>query len=555
VTGVAAVPVPDLVVTDATIVTVDPRQPRAAWVAVHRGRVLAVGSRADQAPAARRRVSLGGATLVPGFHDAHNHTVHYGRSLTSIELRHPHVASLEELYEAVAEAAGRLPAGSWIFGENYDQNKLGAHPSLDRLDRVAPDHYVRLGHNSRHMCFVNSSVLRELDIASAPDPTGGRVERDADGRPTGLLLESAMELLRPLTWPTPIERMVDYIKAAHRQYLSEGLTAVQEAGVGTGLAGSAPAEAFAFQTARSRGVLGVRTTLMPDGTAAAAIAGADGDAAFGYGLGVVSGFGDVWLRLGPMKLFSDGSLIGRSAAMNEGFADDPCNHGMLAMAPGELEARIGAAHRGGWQVATHAIGDRAVEEVIDAYAEALRHTPRRDHRHRIEHAGISSDAAVARMAELGLIPDPQGRFVGELGDGMIRALGVDRVAHCYRGRSLLEAGIELPASSDRPVVDGAPLRGIHDMVNRRTDTGQEFAPQEAITAEQALRAYTYGSAHAAFLETQMGSIEAGKLADFAVLSEDLTAIAPERIRDIEVLSTVVDGRAAFDPGGVWTREG
>lgn len=542
---------PDLLITDATVITVDPARPRAAWVAVHEGRIAAVGTSTEDAPTARRRVSLAGAALVPGFHDAHNHTVHFGRSLTSIELRHPHVASLEQLYEAVAEAARRLPAGEWIFGENYDQNKLGGHPSLERLDQVAPDHLVRLGHNSRHMCFVNSRVIRELDIAGAQDPTGGRVERDAAGRPTGLLLESAQELLRPLTWPTPVERMVDYVEAAHRQYLSEGLTAVQEAGVGVGLAGSAPAEAFAFQSARARGLLGVRTTLMPDGTGAAPIESADGEAAFGYGLGLVSGFGDLWLRLGPMKLFSDGSLIGRSAAMNDGFADDPCNHGILAMAPGELEAKILAAHRGGWQVATHAIGDRAVDEVVEAYAAALEDTPRPGHRHRIEHAGVASDRAVARMAELGLIPDPQGRFIGELGDGMMRALGPERVAQCYRGRSLLDAGIELPGSSDRPVVDGAPLKGIHDMVNRRTDSGQEFAPQEALTAEEALRAYTYGSAHAAFLEPHMGSITPGKVADLAVLSRDLTAVDPGQIRDIEVVATVVAGRAAYDPSDLW----
>ncbi len=543
----------DLLVTDATIITVDPDRPRAAWVAVRNGRIAAVGSSNDDAPPARRRVSLGGAALVPGFHDAHNHTVQFGRSLTGIDLRHPHVSSLEELYAAVAEAAHRLPPGSWIFGENYDQNKLGGHPDLARLDQVAPNHLLRLGHTSRHMCFVNSRVLRRLDIANAADPTGGRVERDASGQPTGLLLESAQELLRPLTWPAPVERMVDYIAAAHRQYLSEGLTAVQEAGVGVGLAGSAPAEAFAFQTARSRGLLGVRTTLMPDGTGAAGIEGAEDDAVFGYGLGLVTGFGDLWLRLGPMKLFSDGSLIGRSAAMNDGFTDDPCNHGMMAMAPGQLEARILAAHRGGWQVATHAIGDRAVDQVVDAYAAALRHTPRSGHRHRIEHAGIASDAAVARMAELGLIPDPQGRFIGELGDGMASALGPDRVAQCYRGRSLLDAGIELPGSSDRPVVDGAPLKGIHDMVNRRTDSGREFGPQEALTPDEALRAYTYGSAHAAFLEPHMGSITPGKVADFAVLSHDLTAVDPGSIRDIEVLATVVDGSAAFDPADLWSR--
>jgi len=542
----------DLLINDAVVLTVNPAQPRATWVALLGGRVLAVGTDPEQAPIARRRIGLGGATLVPGFHDAHNHSVFFGQSLTSIDLRFPGVPTLDSVYRHVREAAARQPKGSWIFGENYDQNKLGGHPQLSEIDKAAPDHFVRLGHNSRHMCFVNSRVLRELDIDSAPDPTGGRVDRTPDGRPSGLLLESAMELVRPLTWPTPLETMVDSIGDAHRQYLSEGLTAVQEAGVGKGLAGSAPAEAYAFQVARQRGVLGVRTTMMPVSVGATAIPGADQDEAFGFGLGMVSGFGDLWLRLGPMKVFSDGSLIGRSAAMNEDFSDRPCNHGMLALEPGELERTLLAAHRSGWQIATHAIGDRAVNEVLNAYERCLKEAPRKDHRHRIEHAGVASDAAVQRMAALGVIPDPQGRFIGEIGDGMIRALGAQRVDECYRGQSFLQAGIELPGSSDRPVVDGAPLKGIHDLVNRRTDSGQEFALQEALTPEQALRAYTYGSAYSTFLEADMGSIEPGKVADFAVLSDDLTRIEHEHIGAIEVLSTVIDGQARFDSTGDWT---
>ena len=542
--------VPDLVITDASILTVNPEQPRTSWMAVLNGRVLAAGTRPEDAPTARRSVSLGGATVVPGFHDAHNHSVYYGQSLTRIDLRFPGVSTLDELYEHVRVAAAQQPKGTWIFGENYDQNKLGGHPQLEQLDRVAPDHFVRLGHNSRHMCFVNSRVLQEVDIDNAADPTGGRVDRVVAGRPTGLLIESAMELVRPLTWPTPLETMVDCIEAAHRQYLSEGLTAVQEAGVGQGLAGSSPTEAYAFQVARERSLLGVRTTLMPTRVGAEPVHGATGDDAFGFGL--VSGFGDLWLRLGPLKVFSDGSMIGRSAAMNHDYSDEPCNRGLLALGPGQLQETLLAAHRGGWQIATHAIGDRAVDEVLEVYARCLAQVPRRDHRHRIEHAGVASDAAVQRMAELGVIPNPQGRFIGELGDGMIRALGPDRVSQGYRGLSFLKAGIELPASSDRPVVDGAPLLGIHDMVNRRTDSGQEFALHEAMTPEQALRAYTYGSAHATCLESEMGSLEPGKVADFAVLSDDLTQIEPERIREIQVLATFIDGRALFDPSGDWS---
>jgi predicted amidohydrolase YtcJ len=543
----------DLLLTDATFLTVDPLRPRASWLAVRDGRIVALGDAEDR-PAARRTLRLDGATVVPGFHDAHVHTVHVGKSLTSIELRYPHVGSMEELYDAVRAAVERTPTGGWIFGENYDQNKLGGHPDIEVLDRIAPDHLVRLGHNSRHMCFVNSRVVEALGLHGAADPTGGRVDRRPDGRPSGLLLESAMELLRPLTWPIPLDTMVDYIAAAQEQYVREGVTAVQEAGIGDGLAGSSPVEALAFQQARDKGALLVRTTLMPAYAGAGPLPGAAGDRAYGFGLGLRTGFGDTWLRLGPLKVFSDGSLIGRSAAMKDGFTDDPCNHGMLALAEGELERIILDAHVGGWQVATHAIGDRAVDAAIEAYAAALEALPRHDHRHRIEHAGIAGDAAVARMAALGLIPDPQGRFIGELGDGMIAALGPERVHHCYRGRSLLDAGIELPGSSDRPVVDGAPLRGIHDMVNRRTDSGQDFAVEEALTAAEALRAYTYGSAHAAFLEQQMGSLAPGRLADLAVLSDDLTRVAPQRIRDIEVLATVIEGRFAFDSAGQWRHD-
>ena len=286
---------------------------------------------------------------------------------------------------------------------------------------------------------------------------------------------------------------------------------------------------------------------MPVNAGAAELGGADGDDAFGFGLGVRTGFGDPWLRFGPMKIFSDGSLIGRSAAMTEPYADDSSNRGMLAMDESELQETVLRAHRSGWQLATHAIGDLAVDAVLDAYERALQASPRSDHRHRIEHAGVVSEQAVSRMAALGVIPSPQGRFIGEIGDGMINALGPERIAWCYRARSFLNAGIELPASSDRPVVDGAPLRGIHDLVNRRTDSGIELAPTEALSAAQALRAYTYGSAYATFAESTMGSLRPGKLADMAVLTDDPTSIDPAGIRDIEVIATLLEGRVVYGP--------
>jgi predicted amidohydrolase YtcJ len=217
---------------------------------------------------------------------------------------------------------------------------------------------------------------------------------------------------------------------------------------------------------------------------------------------------------------------------------------------GQLADTIIAAHRSGWQVATHAVGDRAIDLVLDSYAEALDRYPREDPRHRIEHFSVSRPDQVARAAQLGVVAVPQGRFATEIGDGMLAALGPDRASWLYRHRSLLEAGMTLPGSSDRPVVAGAPLLGIHDMVNRRTGSGAPYNQGEAITAEQALRAYTYGSAYASHQEHVKGSLTPGKLADLVVLSEDPTAVSPDRIAAVEVLATFTGGRCRFHDGSV-----
>jgi predicted amidohydrolase YtcJ len=222
--------------------------------------------------------------------------------------------------------------------------------------------------------------------------------------------------------------------------------------------------------------------------------------------------------------------------------------GYLQADAAELQATIIAAHRSGWQVATHAIGDLAIDVVLDAYERALEEFPRRDPRHRIEHFAVVQPRQVARAAGLGVIAVPQGRFATELGDGMLAAVGPARHDWLYRQRSLLEAGMVLPGSSDRPVVAGAPLLGIADMVNRRTASGAPFNPGEAITAQQALHAYTRGSAYASRQEHVKGSIAPGMLADLVVLSEDPTAVSPERIAGLAVLATIVDGHPRHDAG-------
>jgi predicted amidohydrolase YtcJ len=545
--------VTDLALVNANVLTMDPdplARPRASAVTIAGGRIEAL----DVSPAgADRVVDLRGATVLPGFHDAHNHMVGFGMSLAEVDLRSSAAGSLDELYAAVARRAETTAPGGWVVGSGYDQNKLGVHPHRDALDRAAPGRRVWLRHTSGHMCVVNSLVLADLGLDMAgPDLPGGRVATDADGRPSGLLEERAQLLVGSLVYPYPLAELTEAIGRAAAQYLKEGITSCTEAGIGGGWVAHSPAELAAYQAARDHGNLGVRVELMAASEVLHSLGAHAGDGLVaGLDLGISTGFGDDWLRLGAVKIFADGSLVGRTAALHEPYAGDGADgggRGYLQADAAELQATIIAAHRSGWQVATHAIGDLAIDVVLDAYERALAQYPRRDPRHRIEHFAVVQPGQVARAAGLGVIAVPQGRFATELGDGMLAAVGPARHDWLYRQRSLLEAGMVLPGSSDRPVVAGAPLLGIGDMVNRRTASGVPFNPGEAITVSQALHAYTRGSAYASRQEHVKGSIAPGMLADLVVLSEDPTAVSPERIAGLAVLATIVDGQCRYDAG-------
>ncbi|WP_240340307.1 amidohydrolase [Nocardioides sp. SYSU D00038] len=512
----------------------------AEAVAVLGDRVVAL----EEVPA-RRVVDLGGAVVAPGFSDAHNHMAWYGLTLAEVDLR---VGSMDELLDRVAERARETPEGEWVVGAGYDDNKVGGHPHRDALDRAADGRPVWLRHTSGHMCTVSSAVLARLGLAErGREVPGGVVVVDADGRPTGVLQETAQELLNPLVLPYPVDVLVDAIERAARVYLRQGITRCVEAGIGGGWIGKSPVEVAAYQRARDAGRLPVRVELMVAAEVLHPLAGhADDGLPVGLDLGLRTGFGDDRLRIGPMKIFSDGSLIGHTAAMCHDFADAPGERGYLQGEADDLRRTIVDAHRSGWRVAAHAIGDAAIDLVLDAYEEAQRRWPRPDPRHRIEHFGVARDDQVTRAAALGVVPVPQARFVRELGDGFLRALGPKRAGQAYRLRSLLDAGLVLPGSSDRPVVDGAPLLGMQDMVERRTAAGAAFGPAEALTGLEALASYTVGSAQASHLEDRLGTLAPGMLADLVVLSDDPAAVAPDRIGAIEVLRTVVGGETAWD---------
>jgi len=542
----------DVLYVNGRFHTQDPARPQATALATLAGRVVATGD-ADLAGRleAVRVVDLGGQTVVPGFNDAHNHMLFFGVNLDDVDLSSPPMRSVDDICRAIAARAATVEEGEWVIGAGYDQNKLveGRHPTAAELDAVAPRHRVWLKHNSGHMCSVNSLVLR--DIADRPVPDGGAVVTGEDGRPTGLILEQAQALVRRLTYPMSVDRMVAAIGRANRQYLAEGVTSATEAGVGAGLLANSPIELRAWQEARRRGVLGVRVNMLVAVEALHHVDAHDDDGeCFSLDGGLVGPFGDEWLRIGGTKVFSDGSLIGRTAAMFEPFEGGGCNCGFFQTEPELLRRRIEAAHRSGWQVCTHAIGDRAVATVLDIYADCQRRFPRPDPRHRIEHCGVTRAELLDQVQALGVIPVPQGRFISEIGDGMKAALGVHRTPDAYRQRSFLERGIPLPGSSDRPVVAGAPLLGMHDMVNQRTASGEPFVPAEAIGIGAALQAYTAGSAYAAFEERTKGRLAPGMLADFVVLGEDLLTVDRDGIGEVPVLATVVGGEIAHDTVGL-----
>lgn len=537
----------DIRFVNARIWTGDPRLPRSDRLAVWDGRVVALGEGADELESASE-IDLGRAAVCPGFHDAHAHTTAYGLATEELDLSSSAVSSLNDLYAKVGERASNSGPGAWVLGSGYDQNKLGdAHPRRTELDRVAGEHPVWLKHVSGHMSVVNSAVLSRIGRRLSDAISGGAIERDDNGEPTGLLQEQAQHLVRDLIAPYPRDQLVAALARAHERYVAMGVTSVCDAGIGGGGVGHSGVELSAYQAAREAGYLKARTTTMVALEALHPVEANDADGVeLGLDLGIRTGFGDDCLKVGAVKIFADGSLIGRTCFMREPFANDPTNRGFLQMEASRLRSSILAAHRSGWQVATHAIGDAAVDLVIDAYEEALANHPVTDHRHRIEHCGVTSPDAVKRIASLGIIPVPQGQFISEVGDGMAAALGPERIPRAYRMRSFLEAGIVLPGSSDLPVSSGRPLQGIQDMTNRRTASGFAFGPEETISVEDAIRAYTWGSAYATFFEQEVGILAPGMLADFVVLSEDPMTVDPDGIGDIAVLATAIGGRIVYE---------
>lgn len=519
----------DLVIENARIYTVNPKQPVVQALAVRRGRIVYAGSEPSAyIGSGTRHLDLQGATVVPGLIDSHGHMAGMGDLLQSLDFRG--VRSISAIADAVSTAAAKRAKGEWIRGWAWDQTEWGGQfPAAESLDRAAPDNPVFLTRVDGHAAWVNHRALAAVGIDKLRgDPPGGRIVRDASGEPTGILVDTAQGLVRSKI-PKRTEAEVEQaIALAAQECVRFGLTGVHDAGVGE-------AELEAYRRLIGKGKLPLRVYAMIGGS------GPLWEEYLAKGLEIGER-----LTVRSIKLVSDGAMGSRGAAFWKPYADDPKNSGLLRLDEEAIKKVARSASEHGFQVNTHAIGDRANRTVLDAYGAVLKGT--NDKRFRIEHAQIVTPSDVALFVQNSVIASIQSTHATSDMRWAEARLGKDRMAGAWLAQTFLKAGVPIANGSDFPVERTNPLLGFYAAVTRQDTEGNPpdgFLPKERLTREQALHSWTLGGAYAAFEEKEKGSLEPGKMADFVVLSQDIMKIPAAEILRTQVRMTVVGGEIVY----------
>ena len=540
-----AAAVADVVLTNGKIWTVNEAQPEAEAVAVWRGRILAVGSNADIRPLIgpkTRVIDAQGRRVLPGFHDTHVHFLSSGQQISQVALKD--AKDEAEFGRRLKEFDAKLPRDRWLLGEDWDHDRTfaGKLPTAALIDRYVPDRPVFLRRYDGHMAVVNTHVLRLAGItATTKDPSGGVIYRlPRSQEPSGVLRDNAMDLVTPLIPPPSDAEIAEAVRAALIEAHRQGVTTIQDMDGSGGV--TRPKLLRLYQRLAKSGQLGLRVDFFWPLSAWNSLAR----------LGVARNLGDEYMTIGGVKGFVDGSLGSSTAKMFEPFVNEPGSRGVYVTPLNKLREYIEGADRAGLAVAVHAIGDQANAELLDIFAEVARKNGPRDRRFRIEHAQHLRPQDYKRFADLGVIASMQPYHAIDDGRWAEGRIGATRCASSYAWRSLLDAGAKLAFGSDWPVAPISPLLGIDAAVNRRTLDAKHpegWFPEQRITATEAVRAYTLTGAYAGFHEKDSGSLEAGKLADFVVLSRDILAPAErDHIAETEVTLTVVGGQVVWEKG-------
>ena len=525
--------VPDMVLVNGHLLTMDAKLPVAEAVAIADGRLFAVGTSADIVRLAgplTKRIDLGKKTVVPGFIDAHNHPAMAGREhLRSVDCDLRSIAAIQAAIKARAE---RTQAGQWVLGFKYDDTKTAERRFLTRedLDAAAPDHPVFISHRGGHTGYVNSKAIAlALPSESVPDPAGGHLVRDAKGRLTGRALETATDLFQSKI-PSKLTRQ-DFqagVKLISSMLVKTGITSVTDAG-------ATPDELRAYQDARDAGDLSVRVYC---------------HIIYGFldrmlAAGVRTGLGDDWVKVGAMKAVCDGSISERTARLAEPYVGRPNDRGIIVTDPDTLYRQARQAHEAGWQVGIHANGDVGIDLTLTVFERLAKELPRRDPRFRIEHCTMITPDLVRRIKALGAIPTPFSTYVYFHGEKM-REYGPERLDRMFALRSFLDAGVRAALASDYPPGPFEPMMALQSMVTRTDINGTVWGPKQKIRIDEALRVGTLHGAYASFEEHRKGSIEVGKLADLVVLGRDPLRTEPSELIRIPIERTMVGGKWVFE---------
>lgn len=514
-------------------------------LAIFRDKVLSAGSDAEIKPLIgpkTRVIDLKGRLATPGLNDSHLHLVSLGMTMGWVDSKPEAAPTLETLLEAIAARAARSKPGEWILSRGYDQTKLdvGRHPYREELDRAAPNNPVMLVRTCGHIAICNSEALRLGGIdEKSPTPQGGLIEQE-NGRLTGLLAENARAPVQAAIPAASEEDIIAGIERGGRYLLSLGITSCMDAAVGQK---GGFGEIAAYHRAKRDGRLPVRTWLT--------LLGDDGRSIVPqcYEAGLISGTGDDMLMVGAVKLFLDGSAGGRTAWMTEPYLGEDKTTGVWMWEDAELERMVLDAHKKGYQLACHAIGDAAIEQLITAYEKALAAYPDPDRCHRIEHCGFSTPEQHERMVKAGIYPCPQQVFIHDFGDAYVKVLGPERALPSYPFRTWFDLGLRPATGSDAPVCDPNPFPNFHTMLTRETWKGTVMDAAQCVSIEEALQAYTEFGAFSQKQEKVKGRLAPGFLADVAVFSRDLlTADPADILKDTRCDLTILGGEVVYERG-------
>jgi predicted amidohydrolase YtcJ len=541
--GIARAQSADLVLINGRIYTVDNARPVVSALAVRDGRVLFIGSDAEAKTLVRpstRVVDLNGAAVYPGFTDAHAHLLGLGTTLRRVNLAG--ATSYDEVISRVQAWAKNVKPGDWILGRGWDQNRWAVKefPTQDALSRAFPNNPVVLTRIDGHALLANARAMELARVtASTADPAGGRVIRDAAGAPAGVFVDNAQSLItRAIPAATRAETRAA-ILAAITEANRWGLTGVHDPGEN--------AETIAiFEELAKAGNYSLRNYVMisDPGDPNSAVAQRNPY----IQRGPQSALYDAHLWIRAIKLYADGALGSRGAALLAPYTDEPTNSGLLVSPPEHIEAWAEAALQRGFQVNVHAIGDRGNRIVLDAFETALRRYPKADHRFRIEHAQVLSAQDIPRFARLGVIPSMQATHQTSDMRWAESRVGPERIRGAYAWRSLLNTGVVIPNGTDFPVEEVNPLLTFHAAVTRQDPTNWPaggWYPEQKMTREEALQSMTIWPAYAGFQEKILGSLTPGKYADFVVLDRDIMRVPDTEILAARVISTWIGGRAVY----------